>query len=189
MRKRSTRPDSVREPVQVYLAADDRDLLNRLAEETGLTKAEILRRGVRKGAEHEVEAGTGPVDAVDGDQLRQLIGRELRKHVAHLAVRLAIRREQSDLDARMPQRASSGISVESTMITESSAWFAMYVSWSGKRRRFSVCRTAPMLGTAAYAAMCSALFHVNVPTRWPHVGHSPESRSTTGVTTTRPSGL
>jgi len=31
----------------VYLGADDRDLLNRLAEETGLSKAEILRRGVR----------------------------------------------------------------------------------------------------------------------------------------------
>ena len=37
----------VREPVQVYLAPDDRDLLTRLAEETGLSKAEILRRGVR----------------------------------------------------------------------------------------------------------------------------------------------
>jgi hypothetical protein len=43
----SARPNAVREPVQVYLAADDRDLLNRLVEETGLTKAEILRRGVR----------------------------------------------------------------------------------------------------------------------------------------------
>ena len=47
------RPASVREPVQVYLAADDRDLLNRLAEETGLSKAEILRRGVRSFAREQ----------------------------------------------------------------------------------------------------------------------------------------
>jgi hypothetical protein len=54
---KSTRPStpSVKEPVQVYLAADDRDLLARLVEETGLSKAEILRRGVRSFArEHRV---------------------------------------------------------------------------------------------------------------------------------------
>ena len=56
MRKRSTAATSaVREPVQVYLAPDDRDLLARLVEETGLSKAEILRRGVRSFArEHRV---------------------------------------------------------------------------------------------------------------------------------------
>jgi len=52
MPKRSPSP-SVREPVQVYLAPDDRDLLNRLAEETGLSKAEILRRGVRSFAREQ----------------------------------------------------------------------------------------------------------------------------------------
>lgn len=41
------RPRTVREPVQVYLAPDDSALLLRLTEETGLSKAEILRRGVR----------------------------------------------------------------------------------------------------------------------------------------------
>ena len=52
---RKPRRSSVREPVQVYLAPDDRDLLARLAEETGLSKAEILRRGVRSFArEHGV---------------------------------------------------------------------------------------------------------------------------------------
>ncbi len=51
------------------------------------------------------------------------------------------------------------------MITLSSAWFTMYISCSGKSRRFSVCSTAPMLGTARYATMCSALFHISVPTR------------------------
>jgi hypothetical protein len=43
----SSPPRRVREPVQVYLAPDDRDLLQRLAEESGLSQAEILRRGIR----------------------------------------------------------------------------------------------------------------------------------------------
>jgi hypothetical protein len=57
MPKRPARPPaSVREPVQVYLAPDDRDLLNRLAAETGLTKAEILRRGMRSFAREQGDA-------------------------------------------------------------------------------------------------------------------------------------
>ena len=60
MPKRTPRPAaSVREPVQVYLAPDDRDLLNRLAAETGLTKAEILRRGMRSFAREQ--SGTSPM--------------------------------------------------------------------------------------------------------------------------------
>ena len=47
MPRSSSRPPSVREPVQVYLAPDDSALLSRLAAETGLSKAEILRRGVK----------------------------------------------------------------------------------------------------------------------------------------------
>ena len=46
----------VREPVQVYLAVDDRDLLIRLVAETGLSKAEILRRGVRSFAKEQQSA-------------------------------------------------------------------------------------------------------------------------------------
>jgi hypothetical protein len=42
-----SRPKLVREPVQAYLAGDDVELLNRMTEETGLSKAEILRRGLR----------------------------------------------------------------------------------------------------------------------------------------------
>lgn len=49
----SSRSPSVREPVQVYLAPDDSALLNRLAEETGLSKAEILRRGVKSYAREQ----------------------------------------------------------------------------------------------------------------------------------------
>jgi hypothetical protein len=43
----------------VYLAPDDRDLLNRLAAETGLTKAEILRRGMRSFAREQ--GGASPM--------------------------------------------------------------------------------------------------------------------------------
>ena len=43
----SSRPRAVREPVQVYLAPDDSDLLARLVMESGLSKAEVLRRGMR----------------------------------------------------------------------------------------------------------------------------------------------
>jgi hypothetical protein len=50
---------SIREPVQVYLAQDDRDLLNRLVAETGLTKAEILRQGMRSFAREQ--GGTSPM--------------------------------------------------------------------------------------------------------------------------------
>ena len=54
MRKpRRASASTVREPVQVYLARDDRDLLARLVEETGLSKAEILRRGVRSFAREQ----------------------------------------------------------------------------------------------------------------------------------------
>ncbi|MBM4187880.1 MAG: ribbon-helix-helix protein, CopG family [Gemmatimonadetes bacterium] len=38
----------VREPVQVYLDQPDRDLLDEMAEATGLSKAELLRRGLRR---------------------------------------------------------------------------------------------------------------------------------------------
>jgi len=53
MPKRGRPTAAVREPVQVYLAPDDRDLLARLVQETGLSKAEILRRGVRSFAREQ----------------------------------------------------------------------------------------------------------------------------------------
>jgi hypothetical protein len=60
MPKRAARPaTSVREPVQVYLAPDDRALLSRLVTETGLSKAEILRRGMRSFAREQ--SGTSPM--------------------------------------------------------------------------------------------------------------------------------
>lgn len=53
MPKSAPRQRLLREPVQVYLAPDDTALLTRLAEESGLSKAEILRRGVRSYAREQ----------------------------------------------------------------------------------------------------------------------------------------
>lgn len=54
MKKRPrSSPPAVREPMQVYLAPDDSDLLARLAAESGLSKAEVLRRGVRSYAREQ----------------------------------------------------------------------------------------------------------------------------------------
>lgn len=46
MRKKS-KPAAVREPIQVYLDRDDRSLLDRLAKENGISRAEVLRRGLK----------------------------------------------------------------------------------------------------------------------------------------------
>ena len=58
MGKRSpASPPRVREPVQVYLEADDSALLARLAATSGLSKAEVMRRGMRAFArEQDVES-------------------------------------------------------------------------------------------------------------------------------------
>lgn len=55
-RSNPKRDRSVREPIQVYLDRDERSVLDRLAEETGLSRAEILRRGLRRFA---AESGGG----------------------------------------------------------------------------------------------------------------------------------
>jgi hypothetical protein len=47
----SEREFKVREPVQVYLDKADRTLLEEVATRTGMTRAEILRRGLRRVAE------------------------------------------------------------------------------------------------------------------------------------------
>jgi hypothetical protein len=53
-------PRRVREPIQVYLDVDERALLDRVAAETGLSRAEILRRGLRQFAA-EQSAGKSPM--------------------------------------------------------------------------------------------------------------------------------
>jgi hypothetical protein len=42
------RPKRVREQAVVYLGSRDRELLERLAEETGLSRTELFRRGLRR---------------------------------------------------------------------------------------------------------------------------------------------
>jgi hypothetical protein len=44
-------PMRVREQAVVYMSAQDRELLERLAEETGLPRTELFRRGLRRLAE------------------------------------------------------------------------------------------------------------------------------------------
>ena len=61
-------PHSVREPVQVYLDSADKALLDRLSEQTALSRAELLRRGLRRLAA-ELDA-----DALPGRSLLTLIG-------------------------------------------------------------------------------------------------------------------
>lgn len=39
---------SVREPIQVYLTSYERDLLDRCAAELGVSRSEVLRRGLRQ---------------------------------------------------------------------------------------------------------------------------------------------
>ena len=53
--KAGPRADRVREPVQVYLDGPDRDLLEHLAQRTGLARAELLRRGLRRLAQTELQ--------------------------------------------------------------------------------------------------------------------------------------
>ena len=38
----------VREPIQVYLTPDDRAILDRVAKAAGTSRAEVLRRGIRR---------------------------------------------------------------------------------------------------------------------------------------------
>jgi len=61
MSKRSNR---VREQAVVYMSAADRELLERLAEETGLPRTELFRRGLRRLAE-EMLAERAPGSSVD----------------------------------------------------------------------------------------------------------------------------
>ncbi len=64
----------------------------------------LLRGGMRQRAERHVEGGLGPVEPLDGDELRQFERRELRKHVAHRLAGAALGGEQHDLSSRVPQQ-------------------------------------------------------------------------------------
>lgn len=59
----SSKPDrpAVREPVQAYLDVDEARLLTRLADESGLSKAEVLRQGLRSFARERGQQGHSPM--------------------------------------------------------------------------------------------------------------------------------
>jgi hypothetical protein len=61
-------PGRLREPVQVYLDRPDRDLLEELARRTGLSRAELLRRGLRQLADRllDTQAPGWSLDALTG---------------------------------------------------------------------------------------------------------------------------
>lgn len=61
-------PRRVREPVQIYLEPSEKQLLDQLALGTGVSRAELLRRGLRRLA---AEMAT---DALPGQSLSSLIG-------------------------------------------------------------------------------------------------------------------
>jgi hypothetical protein len=54
-------PGKVREPIQVYLAEEERRLLDRLARESGVSRAEILRRGIAAVAREQEPWEASPV--------------------------------------------------------------------------------------------------------------------------------
>lgn len=58
MSKRS--PSRLSEPLQIYITADERRMLDSLSDETGLSRAEILRRGLRTFAAERAGDG-GPM--------------------------------------------------------------------------------------------------------------------------------
>ena len=53
-------PQVVKEPVQVYLDRGDRAILDRVSAEAGLSRAEVLRRGLR-GFAAQQQGGEGPM--------------------------------------------------------------------------------------------------------------------------------
>jgi hypothetical protein len=61
--------DRVREQVVVYLDRTDRELLEEMAERTGLARTELFRRGLRRLAEETIGAESEP-----GSSLPYLIG-------------------------------------------------------------------------------------------------------------------
>ncbi len=76
---------TVREPLQVYLAPDERALLDEVAARTGLSRAEVLRRGLRSFAADQAQGSSPLLDFLlglsDGDWPADLAER----HDDHLA--------------------------------------------------------------------------------------------------------
>ena len=59
-RRKAGPPREVREPLQVYLTTGERETLDRLARQAGISRAEVLRRGLKSFAA-EQQAGDSPM--------------------------------------------------------------------------------------------------------------------------------
>ncbi|HEX6806746.1 MAG TPA: ribbon-helix-helix domain-containing protein [Gemmatimonadaceae bacterium] len=84
-RKRTPGPRRVREPIQIYMEPEERELLDSLAADTRLPRAEILRRGLKMFAADRA-GELGPMQRL----LQSLQDSEwpadvAREHDAHLA--------------------------------------------------------------------------------------------------------
>jgi hypothetical protein len=77
MSKKRSKRTTVREPIQVYLTADERSELDRLAGDEGISRAEVLRRGIKSYA-LECAAGDSPVL----DLMTELKGKDWPSDVA-----------------------------------------------------------------------------------------------------------
>lgn len=62
---RKRKASSVREPIQVYLTAEERARLDRLASEHGLSRAEVLRRGIRSFAVEHAKGASAVLDFLE----------------------------------------------------------------------------------------------------------------------------
>jgi len=60
-RNDAARAATVREPIQVYLDRGERAILDRVAGQTGLSRAEVLRRGLRSYAAQQ-QGDEGPME-------------------------------------------------------------------------------------------------------------------------------
>ena len=95
----SRKPSSarVREPIQIYITPGERRLLDRLAEESGISRAEVLRRGLRSFAK-ERSTEESPmlrfIQSMQGDDWPADIGREHDRYL-----------EEAARDAHAPRKA------------------------------------------------------------------------------------
>ena len=60
---KSPKARPVREPLQIYMGSDERRLLDQLSGEMGLSRAEILRQGLRQFAMQRAGSG-GPMETL-----------------------------------------------------------------------------------------------------------------------------
>lgn len=94
MPRKESPPRRIREPVQVYLAPDDSELLTRLSQESNLSKAEVLRRGVRSFARELATVRSPMLAFLEGSEAAAWSGPRAVDHDAVLATEHRARRSR-----------------------------------------------------------------------------------------------